>query len=321
MEQADEYEHHLMIKTTWYYYMENYTQQNISHLLGISRARVIHLLEKARQTGIIQFSIRQEGDRRMQLERALISRFGLQDAFVVPAEGDTLENLNASIARAAAMYIASRLDDNCFLNMGYGDTPSRVLNHLATMVEKPVNVVSLTGGVNYYLPKGFSRTFNARLYLLHAPLLLSSPQMVEALQQEPSVQEIKQMVKFSRMSVVGVGGMSDEATIIQNGILSKTDFTVLSMQGAVGDILSHFIDRDGNPVGSDVEQRLMSTPLEDLRKMENVIGVAGGERKVDAILAVLRGKYLDALVTDETTAAALLERGGEQDPGTSKLKQ
>ena len=115
--------------------------------------------------------------------------------------------------------------------------------------------------------------------------------------------------------------MSDEATIIQNGILSKTDFTVLSMQGAVGDILSHFIDRDGNPVGSDVEQRLMSTPLEDLRKMENVIGVAGGERKVDAILAVLRGKYLDALVTDETTAAALLERGGEQEPGTSKLKQ
>lgn len=311
MEQADEYEHLLMVKTAWYYYMENYTQQNISHLLGISRARVIHLLEKARQTGVVQFSIRQEGDRRMQMERALISRFGLQDAFVVPAAGDTLENLNASIARAAAMYIANRLDDNGFINMGYGDTPSRVLNHLATMVEKPVNVVSLTGGVNYYLPKGFSRTFNARLYLLPAPLLLSNPEMVDALRQEPSVQEIRQMAKFSQMSVVGVGGMSDEATIIQNGILSKTDFTVLSMQGAVGDILSHFVDRDGNPVASDVEQRLMSTPLEELQKMENVIGVAGGAAKVEAILAVLHGKYLDALVTDETTAFGLLERSGE----------
>lgn len=246
----------------------------------------------------------------MQLERALISRFELKDAFVVPAAGDTLENLNASIARAAAIYIANRLDDNGFINMGYGDTPSRVLNHLATMV-KPVNVVSLTGGVNYYLPKGFSRTFNARLYLLPAPLLLSNPQMVDALRQEPSVQEIRQMAKFFQMSVVGVGGMSDEATIIQNGILSKTDFTVLSMQGAVGDILSHFVDRDGSPVASDVEQRLMSTPLEELWKMENVIGVVGGAAKVEAILAVLHGKYLDALVTDEATAFGLLERSGE----------
>lgn len=321
MEQADEYEHLLMVKTAWYYYMENYTQQNIAHLLGITRARVIHLLEKARQTGIVQFTIRQEGDRRMQLERALISRFGLHDAFVVPVAEESAENLNASIAHAAAMYIANRLDDSGFLNMGYGDTPSRVLNDLATIVEKPVNVVSLTGGVNYYLPKGFSRTFNARLYLMPAPLLLSSPQMVEALQQEPSVREIQQMAKFSQMSVVGVGGMSDEATIIQNGILSKTDFTVLSMQGAVGDILSHFIDRDGNPVASAVEQRLMSTPLEDIRKMENVIGVAGGAAKADAILAVLNGRYLDALITDEATAGLLLERSGGQPPVAPKLKQ
>ena len=27
-----EYEHRLMIKAVWYYYIENYTQQNISHL-------------------------------------------------------------------------------------------------------------------------------------------------------------------------------------------------------------------------------------------------------------------------------------------------
>ena len=49
-----DYEEALMIKTAWYYYLENMTQQKISELLGISRIRVIKLLEKARQTGIIQ---------------------------------------------------------------------------------------------------------------------------------------------------------------------------------------------------------------------------------------------------------------------------
>ena len=52
----------------------------------------------------------------------------------------------------------------------------------------------------------------------------------------------------------------------------------------------------------------MSTPLKELQKLENVIGVAGGPMKVDAILAALRGKYLDVLITDEDTAQALLER-------------
>ena len=96
-----DYENILMVKTAWYYYMENYTQQNISHLLGISRAKVINLLEKARQSGVIQFNIRQDGDRRMKLEQDLISRFGLSDVFTVPT-GSTLSDLNESIAQAAA---------------------------------------------------------------------------------------------------------------------------------------------------------------------------------------------------------------------------
>ena len=59
------HEETLMVKAAWYYYMENYTQQNISTLLGVSRVRVIRLLEKARQDGIISFHIRQDSDRRI----------------------------------------------------------------------------------------------------------------------------------------------------------------------------------------------------------------------------------------------------------------
>lgn len=304
-----DYENILMVKTAWYYYMENYTQQNISHLLGISRAKVINLLEKARQSGVIQFNIRQDGDRRMKLEQDLISRFGLSDVFTVPT-GSTLSDLNESIAQAAAMYIIKRSDEGAFINMGYGDTTSRILNHLAMTAEKPLNMVSLTGGVNYYLPNAYSNVFNARLYLIPSPLLLSSPEIRNALRQEPSVQEVYRMIPLSSMSVVGIGSMSDDATMIKNGILSKNDLTVLTLQGAVGDILSHFLDKNGEPISVDQEQRLMSTPLDDLRKLEHVIGAAGGPCKVDAILAALRGGYLDVLVTDEGTAEALLQRAG-----------
>ena len=56
------YEESLMVKTAWYYYFENMTQQAIADRLSISRMRVIKLLEAARQTGVIQFRLRSDGE-------------------------------------------------------------------------------------------------------------------------------------------------------------------------------------------------------------------------------------------------------------------
>ena len=115
------------------------------------------------------------------------------------------------------------------------------------------------------------------------------------------------MIPLSSMSVVGIGSMNDRATILKNGILNNNDFTFLKMQGAVGDVLSHFLDKNGQLVAPDLEKRLMSTPMEQLKTLENVIGAAGGPDKAEAILAALRGGYLDVLITDEDTAQLLLE--------------
>ena len=300
------YEESLMIKTSWYYYFENMTQQQIADVLGITRLRVIKLLDKARETGIIQFKLRQDGIERIALEKTLIERYGLKDVFVVPAMPGRTE-INENIAKAAAMYVRDRLSENSFINIGYGDTPSRVLNNLATMAQDPISCVSLTGGVNYYLPDTRSNVFNAKLYLMPAPLLASSKEMAEAMRQEASVQEITRMVRLASVSVIGIGPMHESATIIKSGILSKNDFLYLSMKGAVGDVLSHFIDKNGDLLESPVEDRLISTPLVTLRELKNVIGVAAGENKIEAIRATLRGKYLDVLITDEPTAASLAE--------------
>lgn len=306
-----QYEESLMIKTAWYYYLENMTQQQISEFLGISRMRVVKLLDKARNTGIIQFKIREDSANRMHLEKKLIDTYGLKDTYIAPSPPNE-KATNENIARAAAMYISERLDANTFINMGYGDTPSRVLNNLATITEHPISVVSLTGGVSYYLPNNMSTVFNAKLYLIPSPLLVSSKDVVDAIKNEASVVEISRMVQLSSMSVVGIGGIENNATVLKSGILSQSDFLYLKMKGAVGDILCHFIDKDGNLVETDIEDRLISTPLSTLSTLNNVIGVAAGEHKVEAIKAVLRGGYIDILITDEATATKLLEESQEQ---------
>ena len=312
MTNAVHYEDALMIKAAWYYYFENMTQQAIADRLSISRMRVIKLLDAARQNGVIQFRLRSDSVGMMEQSRELMQKYRRKQVFIVP-EAEQVSQGTGSSARAGAVYVADRLGDSACVNAGYGDTLSRTLNHLATMVQTPVTCISLTGGVSYYLPNGRSNVFNARLYLMPAPLLASSHEMA-AMRAEASVSEIIRMAKLSSFTLVGIGSMHETATIVRSGIITQNELFRLRMAGAVGDVLCHFVNENGELIPSDIEERLISTPLEQLRAMDNVVGLAAGAQKAEAIRAILRGGYLDVLITDEPTAALLLK--GECTPLT-----
>ena len=301
----DEQTYALATKAAWYYYMEDNTQAQIAEVMGISRAKVIRLLEEARAQGIVQFSFRKNDSQRVSAEQLLIDRFGLKDAFVVPTPLDS-SAINQSIAQSAAHYVSDHLREDGYLNIGYGDTVSRMLGFLAKNREESLNVVSLTGGVSYYLPTVGTTAYSMRLFLTPSPLVVSSRQVRDALLDEKSLQDVSTMTEYADMSVVGIGAAVEGATVLRNGILNEGERAVLKMQGAVGDILNHFVDKDGNLIQTEIEDRVISTDLDKLRQLKNVVGVAGGKDKVTAIKAVLNGGYLNVLITDSDTAAELL---------------
>lgn len=301
----DEQTYALATKAAWYYYMEDNTQAQIAEVMGVSRAKVIRLLEEARAQGIVQFSFRKNDSQRVSAEQLLIDRFGLKDAFVVPTPLDS-SAINQSIAQGAAHYVSDHLSEDGYLNIGYGDTVSRMLGVLAKNREESLNVVSLTGGVSYYLPTVGTTAYSMHLFLTPSPLVVSSRQVRDALLDEKSLQDVSTMTEYADMSVVGIGAAVEGATVLRNGILNEGELTVLKMQGAVGDVLNHFMDKDGNLIQTEIEDRVISTDLDKLRQLKNVVGVAGGKDKVTAIKAVLNGGYLNVLITDSDTAAELL---------------
>ena len=301
----DEQTYALATKAAWYYYMEDNTQAQIADVMGVSRAKVIRLLEEARAQGIVQFSFRKNDSQRVSAEQLLIDRFGLKDAFVVPTPLDS-SAINQSIAQGAAHYVSDHLREDGYLNIGYGDTVSRMLGFLAKNREESLNVVSLTGGVSYYLPSVGTTAYSMHLFLTPSPLVVSSRQVRDALLDEKSLQDVSTMTEYADMSVVGIGAAVEGATVLRTGILNEGELTVLKMQGAVGDVLNHFMDKDGNLIQTEIEDRVISTDLDKLRQLKNVVGVAGGKDKVMAIKAVLNGGYLNVLITDSDTAAELL---------------
>jgi DNA-binding transcriptional regulator LsrR (DeoR family) len=300
-----------MIKAAWYYYREDKTQEDISKLLGVSRMRVIRLLDRAKQTGLVQFKIRDAYDVRMRAEKRLIESFALKDAFIIPTPPDAAPGeVNDAIADAAAMYINTRIKPNTFINIGYGDTTGKTLNNLARVAETPVNFISMTGGVSIYLPNTRSSVFNANLFLIPAPLIVSSKEMVHAIKEENPVKEIFRMVSLASFTIVGIGGMNDGATILQSEVLSKKEFLLLKMHGAMGDLLCHFFDKEGKVIITPLEDRLVSISLEVLKDLPNVTAVAAGKQKREAIKSALALGYIDILITNEDTAQWLIDQAG-----------
>jgi DNA-binding transcriptional regulator LsrR (DeoR family) len=85
-----------------------------------------------------------------------------------------------------------------------------------------------------------------------------------------------------------------------------------SLRSAVGDVCSRFYDRDGDEVEFEGRDRLIAVELDALRHVPVTIAVAVGKDKVDSIVAGARGGYFNQLVTDPSTAAAILDSVGDE---------
>jgi deoxyribonucleoside regulator len=84
----------------------------------------------------------------------------------------------------------------------------------------------------------------------------------------------------------------------------------LSRAGAVGHICGHHFDAAGRHIPHELCQRIMSVPLERLKDIPTVVGVAcrpQGPRHQRA----LRGHHIDVLITDTATAQAVLSGTAE----------
>ncbi|MEX1377233.1 MAG: sugar-binding transcriptional regulator [Eubacteriales bacterium] len=305
-------ESNLIMKIAWFYYIDNLTQQQIAEKLDISRMKVVKYLNQAKTEGVVQFKINKSAENSIKSEIQLMEKYGLEDVFVVPTSGN--DDLNDTIAQAAAQYIEEKSKAGDYINIGYGDTVSKTVSHLIYAVEKPLSLVSLSGGVSFYTSsiingahKKNTSSPTPNIYVVPAPLVASSKEVAQTILKETSIKEILDMTQLASMSVVGIGAVTNTATIFKYNIVSNNDLVLLQMQGAVGDILSHFYDKDGNIIENSLNERLISSDISLLKNGKKVIGVAGGKDKLDAIHSALVGKLVNVFITDEDTAQSLLD--------------
>ncbi|MDU4998845.1 MAG: sugar-binding domain-containing protein, partial [Enterobacteriaceae bacterium] len=120
------------------------------------------------------------------------------------------------------------------------------------------------------------------------------------------------VAKFAEVDVaiVGIGELEPSQLLKNSGNYYNEDMLhLLSERGAVGDICLHYYDASGKPVLTQEEDPVIGMELEQIRACQQVIALAGGPEKHNAIRGALQGNYIDVLITDYATARSLVSHG------------
>ena len=307
----------MRLRVAWMYYVEEMTQSAIAQHLGIGRVTVIRLLADLRERNEIKFNIENDVPECLVLERALEKTFHLQDAIVAPLS-DPKADATIAVAAATGQYTAGILRAGMRIGVGWGRTLHESLRFMTDAPVADLSVVSLLGGitkVRRFNPSEFawrfSSLFQAECYLMTAPAVVDSPQTRQTLIDHCGLADVFENAKSLDTVLVSVGDVTREGTAYRYGVLPEQMRQRFVEMGAVGDLLFHYFDRDGELIQDPIQGRVMSVPVETLRAVPQRIVASGCAPKVEALLGALRLIGPTTLITDEHCARALLVLAGD----------
>lgn len=305
-----------LVKTASLYYIEGLTQEQIAKKVGVSRPVISKYLQKAKEYGIVEVFIKDESLHTIELEKQLEERFHLKDSIVVPTKGYSSELSKKTIGQAAANYVTKNLKNNKKIGISWGTTLAEVVREFPFVRNEQIKVIPLVGGMGSkqveihanQLAYELGKKLNGTCSYLYIPAFVESEELKERLMDMYDVNSVLEEGRQVDMALVGIGNPYQASILKEVGYLSDKDIEEFKKVGAVGDISSRFVNIKGEPIDHKFNEKVLGITLEQIKEIPLVIGVAEGINKTDSILGALNGNYLDVLIIDEETAAAVLHK-------------
>jgi DNA-binding transcriptional regulator LsrR (DeoR family) len=307
-------EQRLLVKVSKLYYEEGLSQDDIILRLNLSRSKISRLLQQARDEGIVQITVNTPNRLFSELETRLEKLFGLYEAIVVETHaGDSQENIIRGLGVAAAGYLERSVGTTTTIGISWGSTLHGMVAALHSNRLPKTKVVQIIGGLGQPeaevhatdLCHRLARSLGSQLTLLPAPGIVSTEQARDVLLADLFIQRAMSMFDHLDIAFVGIGTPAPESLL--GSILSRAELDALLQNGAVGDIALRFFDIQGQPVQSEIDQRVIGITFAQLKRTRRVVGISGGAEKFQSVLGALRGKLINVLITDSINAEKLLQ--------------
>ncbi len=306
----------LMAKIARMYYDQGMRQKEITEQLSIHQSTVSRLLQRAREANIVRISVAAPPGIFGDVEDALQKKYGLKEAIVVETRSDE-EHLMRDLGAAAGFFLQTSVKPGTIVGIS---SWSRTLFAMVDTLHssdcgRGGKVVQILGGFGasetqhqaMQLTQRLASLISATPVLLQAPALVGSVEARRVLMRDPAIRATTDLFEQVNVALVGIGSMEPSNILVSSGnAFSEREREQLRELGAVGDICFRFYDKTGKPIRSPLNQRVVGIELDTLKRIERVVGIAGGPGKVAAIRAALLSRRLNVLITDLETARNLL---------------
>lgn len=297
----------------WLYYIAGNTQNEIARKLKVSRATAQRLVSLCLTQRLITFRLEHPIASCMDLAAQLQERFDLRFCEVAPSDpGDTGSIAGIAERAAALLETTLRSETPSIIGIGTGRAMRATVERIPAMQTRNHQLVSLVGNIS---PDGSAGPFDtiamladltgAQYYPMPLPMFLSSPEECRSLLDIHAVKRIRAIAEKATLRLVGVGQLDQSAPLHVDRFLSRTELLELIRLGAAGETMGWAFDHDGKVIEGGSNLRLTSVPHSS-PDTGLTIGVAAGSVKVAPIQAALKGRIINGLITDESTAKAIL---------------
>ncbi|WP_327249981.1 sugar-binding transcriptional regulator [Streptomyces sp. NBC_01320] len=304
------------------FYLDNLSKVEIAEEFDISRFKVARLLEAAVAQGIVEISITVPAEIDARLSAAMRRRFGLQHAIVVRAPAQDPagpEPVTDWLGPVAAQLIAEIVEPDDVLGLAWGRAVSSVSEGFTKL--PPCTVVQLTGvhpleAINANSVEAVRKTAaisGGKSYPIYAPLVLPNKLTADILRCQPGIAESLDQFNQVTKAVVGIGGWGPTLSTVYDA-LCEEEREMYGRLGVVAEMAALLFGSDGSVIRTDLDERTISVTNEQLVRIPEVIGVAGGAQKAEAIGAVLTSGLLTGIVTDRAAALQILSVPPSCDP-------
>jgi len=306
-----------VLRAATMYYLQDMTMEAIARHLRTSRSTVSRLLRRARDTGLVEITLRAATTRAPGLGQSISETFGVE-TFVVPVP-DTTNDIDRleQVAIASAKLLGSWFDSGMVMGIAWGTTLEAVSRHLVHKATRGSAVVQLNGaannrtsGVDYTsnLISTFGSAFDASMHYFPVPAFFDFPETKAAMWRERSVRRVLEVQGLADIALFSVGAIAGAipSHVYSAGYLDDDDVRTLEAEGVVGDVCTVFLRADGSYQGVVVNERATGPTPDELHRIPRRVCVVAGDNKAVPLLAALRSGVVTDLVLDELTALRLV---------------
>lgn len=302
-----------LIKIAYYYYKKGLTQAEIAKKMVMSRQRVNRLLKKALNENIVQINIVDVDKHHFDLETKLEEKYNLKQAIVVSSIDE--KTIPSSLGAATAEYLDEILVKEDVIGVTWGRTLSEVAKKLSYNQQLQLSVTQLVGGLDIAYtslrPDDITRTIADKLggkpYILYAPAVVENKETKDAIIKDDSFRRTIENMEKCNIILAGIGELKPDTTLYECRYNNEQYKEHLMRHHCVGDIGFRWYDIEGRAVEHEFNDRMIGYNILKNKNNALVIGIAGGNKKYEAITGALKGKYLNVLITDSEMANRLIE--------------